>query len=118
MSDRPNPKAIIDTPEVFKELADAYYERCTDEKIPMTMTGLALALGFSSRQSIHDYGKMAGFADVVSHARLTVEHGYELQMAKGRGDAGVIFALKNMGWSDKQEIQHTEKVVDSGENGW
>jgi len=109
---------VMITIEEFEAKALAYYERCKDEKEPMTITGLAIGLGFCSRQSIYDYGKRPDYKEVVGRATMMVEHGYELQVARGRGDGGIIFILKNMGWSDKQEIQHSEKVTDTGENGW
>jgi hypothetical protein len=39
-------------------------------------------------------------------------------MANGRGDGGIVFALKNFGWTDKQQIEHSEKIIDSGEHEW
>lgn len=41
---------------------------------PITIPGLALHLGFASRQSFSEYGKdHPGFADVISRARLRIE---------------------------------------------
>ena len=37
-----------------------------------------------------------------------VEHGYEKDLRSDK-PTGSIFALKNMGWVDKQEIDHTTK---------
>ena len=37
-----------------------------------------------------------------------IEGEYEQQLANGRGDGGVVFALKNFGWTDRQEIQHSD----------
>ena len=39
---------------------------------------------------------------------MMIEAEYEdLVTDKDHATAGVIFALKNLGWSDKQEIDHT-----------
>ena len=108
---------VIKTPEEFEERAERYFDKCKDDEVNVTITGLALALGFSSRQSVHDYRKEEGFADVANRACLMVEHGYELRL-DGASVTGPIFALKNMGWSDSQQIEYTEKVVDTGENDW
>lgn len=73
-----------------------------------TITGLAIYLGFESRQSVYDYEKSGEFSYIIKRARLYVEHGYE-QALMSEKPTGAIFALKNMGWSDKQEIDHTTK---------
>lgn len=74
---------------------------------PPTITGLALHLGFESRQSILDYEKRGDFSCTVKTARLRVEHAYEKHLASGDSPTGAIFALKNFGWSDRQELDHT-----------
>ena len=108
---------LVKTPKQFEALADAYFAKCKADEVNFTITGLALALGFNSRQSIYDYGKKKGFSEVVSRANLMVEHGYELRL-DGASVTGPIFALKNMGWSDRQQIEYSEKVTDTGENDW
>mgnify|MGYP003704955791 FL=1 len=35
-----------------------------------------------------------------------IEHHYE-QLIQGHNNAGAIFALKNMGWIDKTEVEQT-----------
>ena len=96
---------IIETPEEFDALLEAYLERVLDPETyePITLTGLVLSLGFSSKQSLYEYGQRDGFTDSVKRARLVVEHSYELNL-RGQNAAGVIFALKNMDWSDKQQL--------------
>lgn len=69
-----------------------------------TITGLAYFLGFESRQSIYDYEKEGQFSYVIKRARLRVESGYE-QRLMSTTPAGPIFALKNMGWSDRMDQQ-------------
>lgn len=72
-------------------------------------TGLALHLGFSSRDSLNDYGKKPGFSDSVKKALLRIESKYEKAAFTARNAAGPIFALKNFGWKDKTEIDQTVK---------
>lgn len=93
------------TPEQVEELSAKYFEECKEAKEPLTITGLTLALGFASRQSVYDYMKDPDYQNAMGRAYLRIEHSYELQLAGGRGDGGVVFALKNFGWSDKQEIE-------------
>ncbi len=108
----------ISTPEQFVELADAYFAECAQKEQPPTVTGLALAVGLSSRQSLLRYEERAGFSDAVKRAKSRVEAAYEGRLW-GQAPAGAIFALKNMGWSDKQEhalsgeigIRRIERVI-------
>lgn len=74
------------------------------EKI--TITGLALHIGFESRQSIYDYEEKGEFSYIIKNARLRVENAYE-QMLHGTTPTGSIFALKNMGWKDNQRTELT-----------
>lgn len=72
-----------------------------------TITGLAIFLGFESRQSIYDYEKDGTFSYIIKNARLRVEEQYE-QRLHGTTPTGAIFALKNMGWKDKVETGFTD----------
>lgn len=73
---------------------------------PPTITGLCLFLGFESRQSFYDYEKRPGFSYAVKRAKLRIEAEYEKSMQTARNPTAHIFALKNLGWSDKQEHDH------------
>ena len=83
---------IIQDPAEFEQLADAYFARCTADGEPPTVTGLALGLGLSSRQSLDRYGRREEVRDVVKRAKLVVEHSYELRLLRDR-PVGAIFAL-------------------------
>lgn len=80
----------------------------TREPEPATITGLALYLGFESRQSIYDYEKNGKFSYTVKRARLRIEQEYEKKL-HGINATGPIFALKNFGWRDQQNVEHTGK---------
>lgn len=86
------PKLIANT--------DNYKHNCP------TITGLAYALGFESRQSMYDYEKDSKFSYTIKRARLRIENQYEINLSDAdQKPAGNIFALKNIGnWKDKQEI--------------
>jgi hypothetical protein len=79
------------------------------DKTP-TITGLTLFLGFADRQSFYDYGKKDKFSCTIKRARMRVENWYEKCMLTGQA-AGPIFALKNMGWKDKVETEHSGAIV-------
>lgn len=95
----------IATPAEFQALVDAYLAECAANERPVTQSGALLALGLNSRQSLCDYEGREGFAGPVKRLRLLVEQSYEERL-HGPNATGAIFALKNMGWSDKQEIDH------------
>lgn len=77
------------------------------EPEPATITGLCLFLGFESRQSFHDYQSRKEFSYTLKKARLRIENEYEKSAIYAKVPTFHIFALKNLGWSDKQEIDHT-----------
>tara|TARA_Y100001956_G_scaffold3132_1_gene3090 strand:- start:4909 stop:5316 length:408 start_codon:yes stop_codon:yes gene_type:complete len=71
----------------------------------LSITGLALWLGFESRQSFYDYEKKEEFTYTIKRARALIENEYEFMLQKGN-TAGAIFALKNFGWDDKRVIEN------------
>ena len=77
-----------------------------EESDDRSMTGLARALGFSSRKQLLEYEKRDEFRETIQYCRLLVEHAYEKALLSGRPAAGPIFALKNMGWSDRIDHAH------------
>jgi hypothetical protein len=66
-----------------------------------TLSGLAIALGFSSRQELNNYVQKGPFAKPVKQGILKVEACYEAHLHQNT--TGAMFALKNMGWNEKQE---------------
>lgn len=71
------------------------------DRNPPTVTGLALHLGFSSRQSLINYQSKKAFVDVISRAKLRVENFVEKQIYNPEiRPAGVTFVLMNMGWAN------------------
>ena len=79
----------------------------------ITISGLCYHLGFCSRQSFYDLQKKEEFSYTIKKARFRVEKHYE-GLLQGNAVTGPIFALKNLGWSDRQEIDHTsagEKIA-------
>ena len=95
---------IWSDPIEFENAVDAYFK---DNEV-VTWTGLTIHLGFESRQSLEDYKKKEGFSYPIKKALLRIENKYEIAI-EGRSPAGAIFALKNFGWKDKQELVHTTK---------
>jgi len=87
-----------------------YFKHCVDTKEKPTITGLTLFVGFCSRSSWDDYKKKEEFSYIVKRAKMTVENSYEQS-----GSTFDIFALKNMGWKDKSEVENTNYNYNSEE---
>lgn len=89
---------------VPKQLGDTFYYE------PITITGLALALD-TSRETLCNYELRDDFFDTVRRAKLRVEEYAERQLYLGKSAAGPIFALKNHGWSDKQQVEQSGSLT-------
>lgn len=101
-----NKKGELDT-DGDGEPTGRTYEKCVREPEGKTITGLVLYLGFVSRQSLTDYQERIQnkqYADIIRRARLRIENAYEHSL-NGTTPTGPIFALKNMGWKDKTEVE-------------
>jgi len=95
---------ILDSPEQAWERGQAYFDQCDKDNEPYQVTGLALALGLCSRQSLCEYEARSEYTDVIKRLKARVEQ-YLVKRSMGNGNpAGAIFVLKNMGWSDRQDV--------------
>lgn len=96
---------IWTSPQILQKLIENYF---TSEKLP-TLSGLAYSLDIS-RSTLYNYAEKDEFLDTIKKARARIEMIYEGMMIHGGANVtGVIFALKNMGWADKTDIDHTSK---------
>jgi len=87
--------------ELEKDI-DAYFEERYEKHVPPTISGLALYLGFESRQSLYDYQDRPEFSDTIKKATARIEDYAERILLSGDGSAtGAIFWLKNHKWADK-----------------
>lgn len=115
--------------KTLQKKIDAYFTKCDKGKkvevydkksqgifkitkqIPYTITGLALALDTTRHTLIHYEGRKE-FIHTIKKAKLRCENYAELLALSGDvPPAGPIFILKNYEWSDKQEIEVTDKTV-------
>ena len=103
--------AIFETNEQLEAKVNEYFINTDANNKPATITGLALYLGFESRQSFYDYEEKDEFSYTIKKARLRIENEYEMNL-HGNNVAGSIFALKNLGWKDKTETDlHVEGAL-------
>lgn len=117
--------------EEMQEKIDKYFEECNGTVLknedgsifkdkngmpvvigvrPLTMSGLANALGFSSRQSLLNYEGKKEFMDTIMRARARVEQYTEECLFDKNSANGAKFSLANNfeGWKEKQELEVTE----------
>ena len=78
---------------------------------PPTITGLALALGFTSRQALLNYQAKKEFVDTITRAKSRVEAYTEERLFDRDGSNGAQFSLRNnfKGWNEKQITQLDEE---------
>ena len=116
------------TKEEMQEKIDAYFEECKGKVLkdddgnyvlnkygspividarPLTITGLALALGFNSRQALLNYQAKEEFNDTIMRAKAKVECYAEERLFDKDGANGAKFSLANNfeGWKEKQQIE-------------
>lgn len=97
---------------------------------PPTVTGLALALGFTTRLSLLNYQGKKEFMNTITRAKSKIEEYAESRLFDRDGSSGAQFSLRNnfRGWNGEQEkskdemkkldeiIRNIDKVaIDSGE---
>lgn len=119
--------------KAMQEAIDAYFESCKGEKLtdddgnlvrdkygvpiivdakPPTVTGLALALGFTGRQALIDYQNRPEFTDTVTRAKAMCEEYAERRLYDKEGANGAKFSLScNFGW---KAADSTEERGESG----
>lgn len=96
--------------ETSEELKVQILDYIQNEKKP-TLAGLAYHLGID-RQTLYNYKERPEFFDIIKKATDYVQYKYEERLIYEGNPTGVIFALKNMGWSDRQEIQQESTIKD------
>ena len=119
---------LYNSVEEIQEMIDKYFEDCDgkpfldkdgnpvrnkdgkiirDDRRPYTITGLALALGFNSRQALLNYEGREEFHDTIKRAKARVEKYAEERLYDNNGANGAKFSLANnfKGWTEKQTIE-------------
>lgn len=95
--------------EKLQEKIDGYFENCEKMVLPHTVTGLAVWLN-TTRDTLMDYQKRDQFSDTIKKAKLRCEAYAEKELYLNKCATGPIFALKNFGWKDKRETEHSGEV--------
>lgn len=98
-------KVAID-PKSGEPLRDKWGEVIIDGEKPPTMTGLARALGFSSRKGLARYQGKKEFEMLIRDARMRVEEYSESRLYDRDGVNGAKFNLEvNFGWGKDEECE-------------
>lgn len=127
-------KRLFSSKKKLEEKINEYFKKCEGEVLkdkdgdpicdkygnpvifgqkPPTVTGLALALGFKSRQSLLDYQDTEEFSDTITRAKMIIEEYNEMRLYDREGVNGAKFNLINnfKGWAEKSEMEYREKPV-------
>lgn len=113
------------TVDALQAAIDAYFEDCQGKPLvddsgnavtdkygepviigahPPTVTGLALALGFSTRQSLLNYQGRKQFLDTITRAKARCEEYAESRLFDRNGARGAQFSLEhNFRWLDQDK---------------
>ena len=77
---------------------------------PPTVTGLALALGFTTRLSLLNYQGKKEFMNTITRAKTKIEEYAESRLFDRDGSNGAQFSLRNnfKGWNGEQEKSQDE----------
>ncbi len=90
----------------LKAAIDKYFEDCEKNGKPLTITGLALAIGMTSRRQLLEYEGRKEFHNAIKKAKLMCENFAEQYLFTGKNMAGAIFNLKNnYKWEEVNKIE-------------
>lgn len=91
---------------------EEYMEEKIEQLRPYTVTGLAVALGFETRESLLYYEHInPEFLSAITKAKLKCHCYAEESLYRKQQVAGVIFSLKNnYGWQDKMTNENIDVV--------
>lgn len=123
------------TVEELQAAIDAYFEDCQGHPLvddkgnavtdkygapviigahPPTVTGLALSLGFASRQALLNYQGKKAFNDTITRAKARCEEYAESRLYDRDGARGAQFSLEhNFKWSgeDSTALQKLDELL-------
>ena len=97
-----------DSPEELLKAGEAYFQDAAAEEQPTSYAGLALALGFTTRDALTNYeGYGEEFYSAIKQLKLRVENDTARIALSKPNQAGAIFMLKNYGYRDDQHHELT-----------
>ena len=127
-------KPRFESAKEMEDRIDAYFEQCKGEPLydeygmpvfdkkgnpvlihekPPTIVGLALALGFTSRQTLLNYAAKPEFVDTITRGKSRVEAAERLFDRDGAKGAEFTLAC-NFGWKAPKETAEEGEKAQSG----
>lgn len=99
--------------EAGNVLTDKYGAPIIVNRHPPTITGLALALGFTTRQGLLNYQAKREFVDTITRAKSLIESYAEERLFDRDGVQGARFSLTNnfKGWREKPADDEESDVL-------
>ena len=91
----------FETVQELQECLDAYKKYLTENNRPPTIAGLAYYTGVD-RHTIYNYEKQDEYFHTIKNFRDWVLMTYE-EEAIVKGNGGIVFMLKNYGYTDRQD---------------
>jgi hypothetical protein len=101
-------KPLFKNKEELELKLDAYKQYLLESEKPPTIAGLAYYTGID-RQTIYNYSEKDEFFDTLKEFRQFIMMNYE-ELAIEKGNGGIVFLLKNYGYTDKQEVEHSGEL--------
>lgn len=95
------------TPKELSKLIEEYFDEREAKELPLTITGLGIALGMD-RRGICNYEKRDNFYTLIWDAKKRCEDYAEIQLYVGKNPQGAKHALSNFGWEDKKQVETTD----------
>ena len=91
---------LVEDPETGKPMLDKYGRVVFINRRPPTVTGLALALGFTTRHALIGYQAKGAYRDLIDCAKTRIEMYAEERLYDRDGCMGARFNLRNnfRGW--------------------
>lgn len=100
MRSRVTVKKSYETAKDLRRAVNAYFDEADEVTAPYTIAGLCLHIGYTRDMFLRN-SHSTELGEILSQARLLIEQQLETRLATSGKPTGAIFALKNLGWSDR-----------------
>jgi len=108
---RGRPLKFKSVEELERKIAE-YFQKCEEEKKPLTITGLAVALDTTGGTLLDYQGRGGGIAVLIRKAKTRCEQYAEDRLFSSQQCTGAIFTLKNnYGWRDVKEEEGVQNIT-------
>lgn len=106
--DRPGQPPLFNNVKELDERLEIYKEYLKTNSKPPTIAGLAYYTGLD-RKTIYNYENKDEFFHTIKKFRDWILMNYE-ELSIEKGNGGIVFLMKNYGYNDKQEIEHSGNI--------